>query len=564
MKAKATVWVVLIAWASVAASEELEERYAVSSESLAGQLSLRAPRLGPDTAERPPHWLKTPLGERWLKTQPGRLHRLDPLATTRRRLVVEEGAVSLTVGADRVGGSVLLTYSRSEPPTRTRPRRLAEVQLEGRLDDGSYLLGKLLPETGELRVTHYAQDAKRELSGLRVGEGDAASTPYVGLSASAKGDALWRAIVASEYAPGDMPDVASRGGLSSALDDSVASLVLSLLRRGYTTKGDQRPERHKIFHTFGAVARVVFEPGSGAAADSSLGLDDRLLGAPPRLRKARPLAPRYSGLLASGGEGLLRLSLGAGEGFYMPGAALKLFVDGHESADVLAIPGFGPRADKHILHPNNPLTNDLAPPTGSLGPLLRGGMRYFSLVAEDPLFLSVAPLCVRRSDGAPASRVTAPRALVFRPVEATYETLLENQARDHVYATDAATRVHVRDFRVQLAKLPEGTPLYEVYARAAPGTPELRVGTLRLRSRFVASRFGDRALNFEHTGATVEPGWIERLGRLPGAVLSLVDRRFARSIEAHNSRLVRGLRTTKELGARAAEEARRWSGARRR
>src|SRR5258708_13492813 len=80
------------------------------------------------------------------------------------------------------------------------------------------------------------------------------------------------------------------------------------LRRAFDVEDRGRPPRIKLFHAFGAVAKVSFEPEPGHP---------------------------YTGLFATGGPALARLSLALDAGNYSPSAAFKLFVDGKPCEHIL-------------------------------------------------------------------------------------------------------------------------------------------------------------------------------------------------------------------------------------
>ncbi len=405
---------------------------------------------------------------------------------------------------------------------------------------GSLVLGAVAWSSG-------AALARPEPETVTPGANDPHGPDWSKLPARAKADALWARVQASAFSHRGMPAMESRGALSKNLFDTKAAAVLSLLRKSFDTKGDVRPPRHKIFHTFGAVAQVELVPvdadGSTGTA-GGVGLSGRLAGRTggdatrgTTAAGATSGAPRrYTGVFQSGARGLVRLSLGAGELFYMPGLALKLLVDGGESLDVLAIPSFAPSKDKELFSPSNAMTNSLQPPSGALEPILELGMRYFRNVAADPLHRPIEHLAARTSDGQAVAQPVAPYALVFRPSQVARETLAiaraSNVARDVPQGDD---------IRTLLGALAPGTVLYEVWACDAkpamgptPGAGERLVARLITRSGFVASSFGDRELHFVHTGATVAPGTLERLDRPVATVLTELDGSIGDALRAAN------------------------------
>jgi hypothetical protein len=59
--------------------------------------------------------------------------------------------------------------------------------------------------------------------------------------------------------------------------------------------------------------------------------------------------------------------------------------------------------------------------------------------------------------------------------------------------------------------LPAGTELYTIYAIASPKAPEVKIGTIVLKSKFTTSKFGDENLFFEHWNMAedikIHPEW---------------------------------------------------------
>lgn len=254
---------------------------------------------------------------------------------------------------------------------------------------------------------------------------------------------LFREVSAVPY--GELPRLGSRG-VGESVIDTLNALRLKLLDRTFADASDVRPARTKIFHPFGSVATVAYE--------------------------ARPGHP-YTGLYATGGAGLARLSLATDDETFIPGIALKLFVAGKPSVNLHAIPSFEPQTG-HDFFERSP-SNEIPPPTSA-------AIKLFSKLAAriaDPLRRPVEHLAAVNADGSVVASPVAPRRIFFRPAEV------------HFPASDS------RDFRVALATIPEGAVIYRVCAVSASGE-ETHIGDVRLRSRLVASEWGDRVLHFKH------------------------------------------------------------------
>lgn len=257
-----------------------------------------------------------------------------------------------------------------------------------------------------------------------------------------KQEAVWAAASATPYAT--LPAIGGRG-VGGSVWDTLQALRLPLLERTFSTASDVRPARTKIFHPFGSVARVVYEP----------------VGDHP-----------YTGLFRSGAPGIARLSLATDEKTFIPGIALKLFVQGRPSVNVHAIPSFDAQEgrDFFLRSPTNVIPEPSALP-----------IKLFARLAAriaDPLRRPVGHLAAVDLAGAAVAEPVAPGQVFFRPAQVRFPS----GGRD--------------DFRAQLATIPEGTVIYAVHAVTKEG--EVHVGNVRTTSRFVASDWGDRVLHFLH------------------------------------------------------------------
>lgn len=223
------------------------------------------------------------------------------------------------------------------------------------------------------------------------------------------------------------------------------------------------PGRPKVIHARGTVAMVRLETD--------------------------PASP-FTGLLAppddGGAIGLIRISLVMRVGrnaSFTPGIGLKLLVDGHPSADVVAVNHtVGQGRDFDLF--SNTMTNDLTEEHGELRPPQRMMNRLFSRVTAQPRRLTSAHLAARRADGVAVDVPVAPRRLVFRP------------AREVSRLFDGKVGI---DFRQVLAAVGPGTPVYDLEGVVGPtGAGEThRIGRIVTTTGFRASDGGD-ALFFRH------------------------------------------------------------------
>lgn len=230
----------------------------------------------------------------------------------------------------------------------------------------------------------------------------------------------------------------------------VADLTVSLDR----TADEMPPGRPKIVHSLGSVVKIEF------IADAS--------------------SP-YTGMY-KGGVGLARLSLAQepGTNAFTPGIALKLLADGKPSENILAmlsIDGQGTNFDFFA----NTFSNVIPNAVGFGSKLVVG---VFSKASNTPGHLDVNGFAMRDRKGRSVASPVAPEQLQFVPA-ASVKAVPRRNSPDV-------------DFRVDLAAIPEGTTLYEVFAVRTIGERPVRIGAIVTRSPVTASRFGDEALFFKH------------------------------------------------------------------
>ena len=271
---------------------------------------------------------------------------------------------------------------------------------------------------------------------------------------------LWERVEQTAYAtlpPLHAPMATAPGALAAI----GRMLVDPLFRKNtvfapYDDLGDVRPPRQKLFHTFGSVAKATFEADAGH---------------------------RFSGLFRSGAPCLLRLSLAGDEHSYVPGVAIKFFVENSASLNLVAVPSLdgqsttdaaGGQISDRDFFAHEPTTS-FAPARGPAR-LLEGVLGLLSRRrGVDPRRVSLQALAAIDRDGETVSQAAAPEHLRLR------------SPAYHLASTTGS------DFRVELeATCRAGEAIYEVWAES------VRLGVLRLESPLVASAFGDTELAFRH------------------------------------------------------------------
>jgi hypothetical protein len=237
--------------------------------------------------------------------------------------------------------------------------------------------------------------------------------------------------------------------------DVLKKLTTTDLMVTVTRSSDEMPAgRPRVVHSIGSVVEVEL-------------LADR--GTP------------YTGLF-QGGVGVARLSLARdpGNNAFTPGIAIKLLADGQPSGNILAmlsIDGQGTNFDFFA----NTFSNVIPDAQGIGGKLVAS---IFSKVSSTPGHLDVGNFAMHDRTGRAAPNPVAPEQLFFVPAPSVRAVPRKN-------SPDV-------DFRLDLAVIPEGTTLYDVFAARTIGAQAQHIGTLITRSPVTTSRFGDESIFFKH------------------------------------------------------------------
>ena len=279
----------------------------------------------------------------------------------------------------------------------------------------------------------------------------------------AKAEHFARLLESTTYSAVDRPD------LDMVKPWTMASIALSAakLARVFDNTTDVLDKgRPKIIHTQGAVAVIAFEPD--------------------------PTSP-FSGVFErspSGSvPGLLRMSLAVpptGMRAVTPGIGLKLFVDGHESLDLVAMNHtVGQGRDLNVF--SNTMTHDLRGEHSRLRPPQKVMSWAFERAIREPRHLTIDHLAAVTADGRRVSEPRCPQRLVFRP---------------HVDVRRVFRGRQHDDYRSVLADIAIGTTLFEVEAvGAGPGGAAATIGAITVSQPFCASSVGDRLFFRHHVDA---------------------------------------------------------------
>lgn len=251
---------------------------------------------------------------------------------------------------------------------------------------------------------------------------------------------------------------------------NIGGLINSVLWEKVNNKDDVAPLGYeKPIHAYGSMATVAFEPAAGHP---------------------------FTGVFKGAECGLLRLSVTGdpNDRGFAPGLAWKVFVDGKNSRNVSALYTLSGQGNNHDF-----FANELSQYVDKEVNETLGTTALFSLVSSKPTTLSVTKMAKVTADGMVEPTVVSPTQVYFVP-------------RPEVKGM-FATSSH--DFRDDLNSLPEGTPVYDVYATDQQIRTSIfgyfqrkyakqrrdsavKVGTIRLSSVFNSSAFGDGGVFFRH------------------------------------------------------------------
>lgn len=225
------------------------------------------------------------------------------------------------------------------------------------------------------------------------------------------------------------------------------------LNKSFDHTSDEIPEgRVKFIHTYGVTSQVSFLSN-----------------------KNHP----FTGLYKTGSVGIARLSLAANPKkiSYTPGMALKFFVKGHPSLNIVVMNSLNGQDNNWNFFAHD-FSNKIPSPSGFM---LRILMKIFQLARKPANDLPVDHLAKINLDGSIVDSPYTPESLVLKPLP-------------HVYALISPDSR--KDFREHLEKLKPGTVLYNVYG--LKNGREIKIGKLQTTSSMISSKYADKVLFFQH------------------------------------------------------------------
>lgn len=287
--------------------------------------------------------------------------------------------------------------------------------------------------------------------------GDALPSDYDSLSAEEKLERLWSQVSAEPYPagplPSEPPSTWARRKLFTVGHDRVSfEHVSDVVPRGRT----------KLVHAHGTCACVTW-----------------------KVKDSRG----FTGVFESGGRGLLRFSDATGGPVFSPSFAIKFPVKDGPSLNFFALP-YESRSGRDRDPLSGVYANGAPPPKAGPAKAVAWAFQRTADALQGTrlyaIYLPLHELAERSLDGASVDSATVPDRVELRATD---------EAR--------AALADAEDWRRKLEGLEAGTALFEMSISAGREEKAESHGTLVLDTDFVASRWGDERLWFQHhTGPT--------------------------------------------------------------
>jgi len=242
----------------------------------------------------------------------------------------------------------------------------------------------------------------------------------------------------------------------------------------------------KGIHSVGAVAKMKFKI-----------IDDN---------KKNP----FTGLFAEGApHGMIRMSLALSLKTrpFIPGVGVKLFRDGMPSANFVAMEGVDGQESGNFFERD---FSTHIPPARSFAQRLM--TQKFARTYDPPEMVGLSDIASFDGKGNKIGSCNQGEEPV---VNFPYELIMKpNQMLKEKFSDAPATDEALEE---ALLSIPEGTDIYDVYARAEPQDVDLiKLGTFELTSKLMYSKFGDDELFFRHQRITedfeLRPEWNDAKG----------------------------------------------------
>jgi hypothetical protein len=286
-----------------------------------------------------------------------------------------------------------------------------------------------------------------------VSREDFSSPEYLKLPASAKFEALWEKITENQES------------LEFFSKFQVMGILFKDLWETFRDTADVFPEgRKKLLHTKGNIAK------------------GELI-----ITKSHP----YTGIFKGCKNLFIRLSAGknpdvtkttAKEAYknFVPGMGIKFLRDGVPSANLQAMFNVAGQDSWNFFEYDFTTSFILPEESNFLGKLIGA---KFSTITYNSGSIGIKDLAEYDENGVKESSPRYPYRLIFRPT---------------VHVKDLFSDDYQQFYTEQLKTIPAGTDIYHVIAVDAPGCDEYTIGTLRMTTQLITSRFSDERLFFKH------------------------------------------------------------------
>lgn len=261
---------------------------------------------------------------------------------------------------------------------------------------------------------------------------------------------LWNLMLQTQYEPGRLPQF--------NLKNDVWIKIKSLLggRKVFENNGARliQPGSVKVLHPIGASAMFRFTP-----------VEEN----------------QVTGVFSQPAYGIVRFSPGLPlEDNYIPGVAFTFFIYQNNPVNIHLMPSLEGQGLNR--NPFEKAVSNHLPPLNGVGLKIAAQVLRLISLGRDPLKVPVKELFYIESDGRKhTEQVFSPEKVVLVP------TLISRSL------IDAAS---TKDPRENLAEIPPGTPIYDLYVEGEGFSP-LLLGTISLDSTIISSFVGDM-LRFPH------------------------------------------------------------------
>lgn len=193
----------------------------------------------------------------------------------------------------------------------------------------------------------------------------------------------------------------------------------------------------------------------------------------------------YTGLFTGAPFGLIRMSLAepASKEGTSPGVAIKFFRDGMSSVNFFAMYRLQGQSSGNFFE--NDFTNHVPlPPADDFK--LNQLVAKFDKASAPSNQVGLSDIAKATADGAEVEDIEFPYEVILKPASGLREK-----------CSDMATRP-TADLKETFNRIPSGTDLYDVFAKASPVAEPTLIGTLKTKSALMDSKYGDNNLFFRH------------------------------------------------------------------